>query len=40
MGNQKLGFEDFIVDVDSNNRAFVENLHSGLSQKGLKIEVK
>lgn len=40
MGNQKLGFEDFITAVDSGSIAFVNELHRDFIEYGCKIEVK
>ena len=40
MAKEKLGFEDFISLVDSDNQLFVTKLHMELTDKGCKIQVK
>lgn len=40
MEKTKLGFSDFIDAVDSENKAFITELHQDLTAKGCKIAVK
>lgn len=40
MENKKMGFDDFIITVDSENQDFVSGLHHDLIEHGCKIEVK